>query len=327
MTSATAGGSPPAVVLVGGQGTRLRPLTWRTPKQLLPVGGRPLLQRVVEPLTAAGVDRVVLSLGYRSEAFEAIDLGGFDITSVPEDHPLGSGGGLANAVRSTGLSGTFVAMNGDVVGDVDVAALLAHHQSTGALATILVKQVADPSEFGVAVVGPDGRVDGFVEKPEPPAPSDLINAGVWILETSILDQIEPGGSASIEREIFPALAAAGRMQAVVHEGWWHDVGRLDRYLAANAEYLERGDLPDGWTRAGGSLLGPGCLVEESAVIEASVLDADAVIESGAVVRNSVLLPGARVRASAVVERSIIGPGWSVAPSEKVTDRICAEPGP
>ncbi len=327
MTPATAGGSPPAVVLVGGQGTRLRPLTWRIPKQLLPVGGLPLLERVVEPLASAGVRRVVLSLGYRSEAFEALDLGGFDVTSVPEDKPLGSGGGLAHAIRTAGITGTFIAMNGDVVGNVDVDALLDRHQSTGALATILVKQVADPSEFGVAVVGPDGQVDGFVEKPPPPAPSDLINAGVWILESSILDGIAPQAAGSIERDIFPGLAAAGRMQAVVHEGWWHDVGRLDRYLAANAEYLDRGTLPDGWARRDGCLLAPNCEAAEGASVEASVVGAGAIVEAGAVVRGSVLLAGSQVKAGAVVERSVIGPGWVVDEGAKVADLICAEGAP
>jgi len=327
LTSATAGGPPPAVVLVGGQGTRLRPLTWRTPKQLLPVGGLPLLNRVVEPLAAAGVTRVVLSLGYRSEAFDRLDLGSFDVTAVPEDTPLGSGGGLAHAIRQAEISGTFLAMNGDVVGDVDIAALIERHRSTEALATILVKEVADPSEFGVAVVDSVGRVTGFVEKPSPPAPSNLINAGVWVLESSILDGIPQDGAASIEREIFPGLAADGRMQAVVHHGWWHDVGRLDRFLAANAEYLQRGSTPPGWTRAAGSLHGPGGRVADDATVEASVIGEDASVGPGAVVRGSVLLTGAEVGAAAVVERSVIGPGWIVGEAEKVTDSICAEGAP
>lgn len=327
MTAATAGGLPPAVVLVGGQGTRLRPLTWRTPKQLLPVGGLPLLNRVVEPLAAAGVTRVVLSLGYRSEAFDRLELGSFDVTAVPEDNPLGSGGGLAHALRKAEISGTFLAMNGDVVGDVDIAALLERHRSTDALATILVKEVDDPSEFGVAVVDSQGRVTGFVEKPPPPAPSNLINAGVWVLESSILDRIPQDGAASIEREVFPGLAADGRMQAVVHHGWWHDVGRLDRYLAANAEYLQRGSTPPGWTRAAGSLHGAGARVADDATVEASVIGEDVSVGPGAAVRGSVLLAGAEVGAAAVVERSVIGPGWIVADGEKVTDAICAEGAP
>ena len=327
MTAATAGGLPPAVVLVGGQGTRLRPLTWRTPKQFLPVGGLPLLNRVVEPLAAAGVTRVVLSLGYRSEAFDRLDLGFLDVTAVPEDNPLGSGGGLAHAIRQAEISGTFLAMNGDVVGDVDIAALLERHRSTDALATILVKEVDDPSEFGVAVVDSQGRVTGFVEKPPPPAPSNLINAGVWVLESSILDRIPQDGAASIEREVFPGLAADGRMQAVVHHGWWHDVGRLDRYLAANAEYLQRGSTPPGWTRAAGSLHGARARVADDATVEASVIGEDVSVGPGAAVRGSVLLAGAEVGAAAVVERSVIGSGWIVAEGEKVTDSICAEGAP
>jgi len=327
LTAATAGGPPPAVVLVGGQGTRLRPLTWRTPKQLLPVGGLSLLNRVVEPLATAGVTRIVLSLGYRSEAFDRLDLGSFDVTAVPEDTPLGSGGGIAHAIRQSGITGTFLAMNGDVVGDVDVPSLLERHRSTDALATILVKEVADPSEFGVAVVDSEGRVTGFVEKPPPPAPSNLINAGVWVLESSILDGIPKDGAASIEREVFPGLAAEGRMQAVVHHGWWHDVGRLDRYLAANAQYLQHGSTPPGWTRASGSLRGAGSRVADDATVEASVIGERVSVGSGATVRNSVLLAGAEVGAAALVERSVIGAGWIVGEGEKVTDSICAEGAP
>lgn len=328
MSAAAAPGPPVAVVLVGGEGTRLRPLTWRIPKQLLPVAGRPLLRRVVEPLEAAGVERIVLSLGYRSSAFDGLDLGPFEVTQVVEDTPLGSGGGIAHAVRTAGIEGTFIALNGDVMGDVDVPSLLERHRSTAARATMLVKRVADPSEFGVAVTDGEGRVTGFVEKPPPPAPSDLINAGVWVLETGILDPIAPGAAASIEREIFPGLARRGEMQAVTHGGWWHDVGRLDRYLAANAEVRRSGaSLAPGWSRQGDNLVGPGAVVDPQATVTASVLGTNAVVEAGAKVSDSVLMDAAVVARGSRVERSALGPGWTVGEGANVVDTICAEEGP
>lgn len=316
--------APTAVVLVGGEGTRLRPLTYRTPKQLLPVAGIPLLHRVVEPLEAAGVDQVVLSTGYRAEAFAGLDLGPFEVTPVVEESPLGSGGGLAHAVRTAGIEGTFIALNGDVLGDVDVAAIVELHRDSGAAATILLKQVDNPSEFGVAVVR-DGWVERFVEKPAPPAPSNLINAGIWVLETSIFDGMAEGEAGSIERQIFPGLAATGRMKALEHRGWWHDVGRLDRYLAATRDCVRWASVPGGWRREAGSLVAPDAEIDRAATVEGSVVGAGARVGRAAVLRGSVLLDGACVGDHARVERSIVGAGWSVGQAEEVIDAIHADP--
>ena len=312
---------PPAVVLVGGEGTRLRPLTYRTPKQLLPVAGIPLIRRVLQPLESAGITEVVLSSGYRADAFDGIELGSFDVTFAVEDLPLGSGGGLAHAVKTAGITGTFVALNGDVIGDIDITALLDLHRDTGASASILVKKVDDPSEFGVAVLGSDGRVERFIEKPAPPAPSDLINAGVWVLETSILDPVSDGEPHSLEREVFPAVAASGKMRALRHDGWWHDVGRLDRYLSANLQCAATGPVPHGWRRDGSSLLAPGAAVDPTARVDASVLGPGARVGPEAKVSGSVLLEGAAIGAGAVVERSVIGPGSSVGDAVAVSDKI------
>lgn len=316
---------PPAVVLVGGEGTRLRPLTFRTPKQLLPVAGIPLLRRVLEPLEAVGVTQVILSSGYRAEAFSGIDFGRFDVTMAREDTPLGSGGGLAFAIRSAGVEGTFIALNGDVVGDVDMGRLLAVHRETGAAATILVTAVEDPSEFGVVVMNDDGLVERFVEKPPPPAPSNLINAGVWVLETSILDHLAEGAAGSVERDVFPGLASAGRMRAVRHAGWWHDVGRLDRYLAATHDCVAQGSVPAGWRREGSSLVAADAEVHPGATVQASVLGPGSKVAAGAAVLGSVLLDGASVGRDARVERSIVGPGWSVGEAETVIEVIHADP--
>lgn len=316
----------PAIVLVGGEGTRLRPLTCSVPKQLLPVAGIPLLRRVLQPLEDAGVKDVILSMGYRSESFAELELGPFRITHAVEDTPLGSGGGLAHAVRGAGITGTFIALNGDVIGDVEITSMLRTHRESGADATILLKAVPDPTEFGVALLSEDGNIARFIEKPRAPAPSNLINAGAWVLETSILDGIPEGGVSSIEREIFPALATAGRLRGILHEGWWHDVGRLDRYLAANQECVERCLLPEGWTVREGSLLAPDAVVDPLARVGRSVVGVGARVGSGAVVEDSVLLDGSSVGPGATVHRSVLGPGWSVGEADVVTDAICAEPG-
>ncbi|MBW3537122.1 MAG: NDP-sugar synthase [Actinobacteria bacterium] len=316
---------PPAVVLVGGEGTRLRPLTLHTPKQMLPVAGIPLLRRVLEPLEAAGIDEVVLSSGYRAEAFDGLDLSPFRVTHAVETHPLGSGGGLANALRTAEISGTFVALNGDVIGNVDVASMLQFHRDSGARATILVKAVPDPAEFGVAVVAADGTVERFVEKPPPPAPSDLVNAGVWILDSSILSGVAASAPCSIEREIFPDLAQAGELRAFRHEGWWHDVGRLDRYLAATFQCVDAGQVPAEWQLSSGVLTAPDAQVDPSARLIRSVIGPRSKVKAGALVADSVLLDGATVGPDAEVRGSIVGPGWSVGEAEVVVDAICADP--
>lgn len=317
---------PPAVVLVGGEGTRLRPLTFATPKQLLPVAGIPLLRRVVEPLEAAGIEQLVLSSGYQADAFAGLDLGPFRVTTAVEDPPLGSGGGLAYATRTAGIEGTFIALNGDVIGDVDVVALLHLHRESGASATVLVKAVADPSEFGVAVVGADGVVERFEEKPPPPASSNLINAGVWVLESAIFEGFGEGEPFSIEREVFPGLAEAGRMTALEHRGWWHDVGRLDRYLEATRDCVRWASIPRGWRREADSLFAPGVAVHPSARIERCVLGPGTTVGPDATLTDCVLLDGSSVAARATVERSIVGPGWSVGEAEEVTGAIVADPG-
>ena len=283
------------------------------------------MRRVLEPLESACVSRVILSSGYRADAFAGFDPGPFEVTMAEEDTPLGSGGGLAYATRSAGVEGTFIALNGDVVGNVDIAALLELHRTSGALATILVTPVDDPSEFGVVVMNDAGLVERFVEKPPPPAPSNLINAGVWILETSILAGVADGVQCSIEREVFPQLATDGRMRAARHQGWWHDVGRLDRYLAATRDCVTQGSVPPDWRRHGTSLLAPDAQVDGSATVAASVIGPSGRVAAGAAVVDSVLLEGASVGRDARVERSVVGPGWTVGEAETVIDVIHADP--
>jgi NDP-sugar pyrophosphorylase family protein len=320
-----------AVVLVGGEGTRLRPLTYTTPKQLLPIVEVPLLERVLVHLAAAGVDEAILSLGYRPDAFVSAypdgRAAGIRLVYAVEPEPLDTAGAIRFAALEGGVDDTFIAVNGDVLTDVDTASLLDCHRRHDATATLHLTAVDDPSRFGVVPIDADGRVLEFVEKPpRGEAPSDLINAGTYILEPDVLDRIPDGRRVSIEREIFPALAAEGRVYGVASQAYWLDAGTPAAYLRAHADLLDgsRGGLPApgavsrgqgiwvlGTPRVDGdvrpfSLIGDGAVVTGGAVVSGSVVGAGSVIESGAVVEGSVLLPGVHVDHGASVVGSILG---------------------
>jgi len=320
-----------AVVLLGGEGTRLRPLTYTTPKQLLPVVEVPLLERVLVHLAAAGVDEAILSLGYRPDAFVAAYpdhmAAGIRLSYAVEPEPLDTAGAVRFAAIHGGVDETFIAVNGDVLTDVDIGALVACHRRHDAVATIHLTAVDDPSRFGVVSTDGDGRVLAFVEKPPPgTAPSNLINAGTYILEPDVLAQIPDGRPVSIERETFPDLAAGGRVYAVASDAYWLDAGTPEAYLRAHADLLDgtRGDppAPGATSRAEGvwvlgrptvdgdvrpfSLVGDGAVIAAGADVVSSVVGAGSVIEKGAVVEGSVLLPGVHVDSGASVTGSIIG---------------------
>ena len=248
-----------AVVLVGGEGTRLRPLTYTTPKQLLPVVEIPMLERVLGHLAAHGIDEAVLSLGYRPEAFiERYPDGvaaGVRVSYAVEPEPLDTAGAIGFAARHAGIRETFIFVNGDVLTDGDVSALIAFHSASSALATIYLSPVEDPSRFGVVPTDEDGRVIAFVEKPPPgEAPTNLINAGIYVMEPEVLDRIPHGRRVSVERETFPALASEGSLFATSDGAYWIDTGTPEAYLRAQRDLLtgRRGDPPSpGATRSTG----------------------------------------------------------------------------
>src|SRR5579863_5337094 len=207
-----------AVILVGGEGTRLRPLTYSVPKQMLPVAEVPLIERVLAHLVGHGVTDVVLSLGYRPDAFiDAFPDGtcaGATLAYAVEEEPLDTAGAIRYAAVSAGIDGTFLVFNGDVLSDLDVTALVAFHHARGAEGTIALTPVEDPSAFGVVETAADGRVRAFIEKPAPgTAPTNLINAGSYVLEASVLSRIPGDRRVNIERETFPAMVADGTLYA------------------------------------------------------------------------------------------------------------------
>jgi NDP-sugar pyrophosphorylase family protein len=320
-----------AIVLVGGEGTRLRPLTYTTPKQLLPVAEVRMLERVLAQLSAHGIDEAVLSLGYRPDAFLATYpdgmAAGVNLSYAVEPEPLDTAGAVLFAADQVGIDETFVVVNGDVLTDVDVSELVAFHHSSGAEATIHLTPVQDPSRFGVVPTDADGKVISFIEKPPAgQAPTNLINAGTYVLEPEVLARIPHGRRVSIERETFPALAADGVLYAQASGAYWLDTGTPDAYLRANFDLLDgtRGPFVASGARSvaehvwvlgnpdlqgevrPASLIGDRALVATGAVVHQSVIGAGCVVEPSASVEGSVLLPGATVCSRARVVGSIVG---------------------
>lgn len=294
-----------AVVLVGGFGTRLRPLTFTTPKPMLPVGHRPIVENLVRMLSNAGVDEVVLGLGFKPEPFmEAFPDGtcaGVRLHYAVEPEPLDTAGAIKFAALHAGIDDTFVVVNGDVLTDLDVSALIAFHRLSGAEATIHLTPVDDPSAYGVVAMAADGRVERFVEKPAPgTAPSNLINAGTYVLEASVLDRIESGRKVSIERETFPAIVADGRLFAMATDDYWIDTGRPEPYLRANL------DMIDGVRRTLRAVpVEDDAVVDTSSSVRHSLVSGPATIGANAIVEDSVVLGSAMIGDNVRVRRSIV----------------------
>lgn len=294
-----------AVVLVGGFGTRLRPLTFTTPKPMLPVGHRPIVENLVRMLSAAGIDEVVLGLGFKPEPFiEAFPDGtcaGVRLHYAVEPEPLDTAGAIKFAAEHAGIDDTFVVVNGDVLTDLDVSSLIAFHRSKGAEATIHLTPVEDPSAYGVVALSENGRVERFVEKPAPgTAPSNLINAGTYVLEASVLGRIESGRKVSIERETFPAIVADGRLFAMATEDYWIDTGRPEPYLRANL------DMIDGVRRSLVAVpVQNDAIVDPSSTIRHSLVSGSAIVGADSVVEDSVILSSAIIGDDVRVVRSIV----------------------
>ncbi len=307
-----------AIVLVGGFGTRLRPLTLHAPKQMLPVGGVTMLERVVAKLGSHGVDEVVLSLGYQPDAFtsEFPDgvCAGVRLVYAVEPEPLDTAGAIAFAARAAGLDERVIAVNGDVLTDLDVGELWRRHEQFGGEATIALTPVEDPSRFGVVPLHGDGRVEAFIEKPEPgTAPSNWINAGTYVLEPAVLDTIASDRKVSIERETFPALVERGTLFAVQSDAYWIDAGTPAAYLEANL------DLLDGVRGAFEVGIDPTARIDPDAKVSRSMIGPGAVVAAGSEVVDAVVMAGTRIGTGTRIERSLIGARSSIGESSELTD--------
>ena len=309
-----------ALLLAGGFGTRLRPLTLTRPKPLLPVLNRAHIAHVFDLLQRHGVDEAVLLTSYMASTFDYLvdetRARGTRLEVSQEREPLGTAGALKHAQSFAG-DDTFLVFNGDVLTDADIGALVDFHRERDAEATILLTPVEDPSIYGVVPTHPDGRVTAFVEKPPPgTAPTKLINAGVYVLEPSVLERIPAGEAWSMERATFPELVDEGaRLFALASDAYWIDIGTPEKYLQVNLDALrgrvrlEPGDAAprvDPRARVSCSCLGPGVTVEPKAVVEDSVLLPGVTVGEGAAVRRSVLGEGVKVAPGAAVEGRTLG---------------------
>ncbi|HET7269831.1 MAG TPA: NDP-sugar synthase [Rubrobacter sp.] len=355
-----------AVVLVGGQGTRLRPVTYDIPKALVPLRNRPFMGYMLDFLRNGGLNGAVLSLGYLPDPIQAYlcgqqDLEGFSVDYAVEDHALGTAGGIKNAQAY--LDGdTFVVVNGDVLTGMDLATAIQIHKNSNALATITLTSVEDPTAYGLVEVDHEMVVHRFIEKPAADeVTTNLVNAGVYVLEPEVLDMIPAGREVSIEREIFPELQEAGRLRAHITSSYWRDIGTPRSYLAASHDVLSGAvGARDGFeyldvhpsvrcgknvrllppvsigegcrisnlaTIGGRSSLGNGCVIGDGAVVEGSILLEGAEVEAGAVVRGSVIGPRARVGTNSIVRGlSVLGANCVVGEGNVLDQGIRVSPG-
>jgi NDP-sugar pyrophosphorylase family protein len=326
-----------AIVLVGGEGTRLRPLTYGTPKPMVPIMNVPFLALTLERLRAADIREVILAAGYMPQAIvEYFGDGtqrGMKVTYAIEERPLGTAGALKNVEPR--ITGPFFVLNGDVLTSLNLRAMREYHEQKGGLGTLHLIRVEDPSAFGCVVHGEDGRITAFVEKPpKGEAPTDEINAGTYLLQREILDFIPAGRNVSIERETFPKVIAAGlALYAYTTADYWLDLGRPEQYLAAHRDVLS-GAMPltvePGINGEGSNALRghPGVIppvhVAADVVIDATaklgpnvVLGRGCSIGADAVIRESVLWERVSVGTGAVIEEAIVASGVTIGPKAHV----------
>jgi mannose-1-phosphate guanylyltransferase len=354
-----------ALILAGGEGTRLRPLTTTVPKPVLPLANRPFISYMLDWLSAHGTEEVVLSCGFLASEVQSVlarEAGGTRVIYATEQEPLGTAGAVKFADRH--LGDRFVVLNGDILTDFDLSALQSFHDERGAQATIALVSVDDPSAYGLVRTNSRGEVSGFLEKPRPEdIDTSLINAGTYVLERQVLGAVPEGTAVSLEREVFPELVDAG-LYGLPVDGYWMDIGTPERYLQANYDILD-GKVKtvveeqlgsdrlsvaasvvkhpeaqlvgpaivgehcriDAQARVGGhAVIGDGCRVEAEAVIERSVLASGVTVGSGAVVSGGIIGADVRVGAGSRIEQgAVVGEGAVVAPRTVVTDGERLEP--
>jgi mannose-1-phosphate guanylyltransferase len=325
-----------AVVLVGGEGTRMRPLTETVPKPLLPLMDRHALDHVLDHLARHGVHEVVLSSPYLEEVFHPFieaRHGDPAIIWITETHALGTGGAIVNALEAIGDEPCF-ALNGDILTDLDLTAMRAFHEERRASVTIALHHVDDARAFGLVVTDDAGRVREFREKPADPIPGD-VNAGTYLLDPAVLRRWTPGETISIERDVFPAVIDSGHpVYGFLAHAYWLDLGTPEKYLQAHADMIEGRvhdvSYPGPWIAEDARVdlraqlgrwvaVGPGASIGAGAQVDDAVIQRGASVGARARVVGSVLAPAAIVGDGAVVESSVLGEGSRVPDGMQVRD--------
>lgn len=338
-----------AILLVGGKGTRLRPLTVHTPKPMVPAAGVPFLTHQLARARAAGVEHIVLATSYLAEVFEPYfgdgSSLGLHIEYVTEQEPLGTGGAIRNVAPklSSGPDEPVLIFNGDILTGLDIRALVTSHTVSGADVSLHLTRVEDPRAFGLVPTDATGRVTAFLEKPQTPEEivTDQINAGAYIFRRSVIDSIPVGRPVSVERETFPGLLASGaHLQGMVDSTYWLDLGTPGAFVRGSADLvLGRAPSPAVPGRCGdrlvlptasvapdakltcGTVVGAGAAIGAGARIEGSTILEGAVVEAGAVITDSLVGAGARVGSRTVLAGAVIGDGAHVGADNELRDGI------
>jgi mannose-1-phosphate guanylyltransferase len=340
-----------AILLVGGYGTRLRPLTLSAPKHLLPTAGAPFLAHQLARAASCGVTRVVLATSYRAEMFrEQFGDGsglGLEIDYVHEQEPLGTGGAIRNAASGlhSGPDDPIIVLNGDVLSGHDLPGQVAAHQEAGAAVTLHLVEVPDPARFGCVPTDPAGRVTAFLEKTPHPV-TNRINAGCYVFRRSAIDVIPAGRPVSVERETFPDLIGTGQViLGYPDTSYWLDVGTPETFVRGSCDLVlgklastvvpgpcgESLVLPGavvepGVKLSGGTVVGAGCRVDDGAEIEGSVLFDQVTIGAGATIRCSAVGRGAHIGAGAVLDGVVLGDGARIASGNELSCGLRVWPG-
>jgi mannose-1-phosphate guanylyltransferase len=336
-----------ALVLAGGEGTRLRPLTLTTPKPVMPLAGRPFLTFMLDWVRGHGVDDVVLSCGFMSDAVESVlgeDHDGMRLRYIHEEEPLGTAGPVRLARDEGVLEDRVLVLNGDVLTDMDLTAQLGAHEKKGAVATLALIAVEDTTSYGVVPTDADGRVEAFLEKSDAPAPTNRVNAGAYVLEREVIESIPPGRAVSFEREVFQELVGQG-LYGFPQSGYWVDIGTPERYLEATYDLLagrvestlpprdETGSLIyDGCITSGArigplSVVGRRCVVGAGTHVERGVLHDEVRVGADCTVTEAILARGARVEDGArVLPGAIVGADATVAEGAEVPEGARVQPG-
>ncbi|MFJ7155834.1 sugar phosphate nucleotidyltransferase [Streptomyces sp. NPDC101118] len=324
-----------AILLVGGKGTRLRPLTVHTPKPMVPAAGVPFLTHQLARARAAGVEHVVLATSYLAEVFEPYfgdgSSLGLHLEYVTEVEPLGTGGAIRNVASRlhSGPDDPVLIFNGDILTGLDIPALLDTHRSSGADVSLHLTRVEDPRAFGLVPTDGTGRVTAFLEKPQTPEEivTDQINAGAYVFRRSVIDTIPAGRPVSVERETFPDLLAAGaHLQGMVDSTYWLDLGTPQAFVRGSADLvLGRAPSPAVPGRTGESLVLPGAVVAPDAKLSGGTVIAEgAEVGAGARIHGSAVLAGAVIEPGAVVTDSLIGAGARIGSRTQLTGTVVGD---